>query len=326
MEEKLRDSGIGTAIKNQRRSLELNNVSHTDDLDDDFDILHLNIIGLKSLYLAKKMRSKGKKIVLHAHVTADDFRNSYRFSNTLAPLLRRYLTYYYNQADVVLCPSEYTRGVLKRYGIKKPIIPISNGIDTNKFRFSEEKRQTFREKYGINGITPLCVGHMFIRKGMRSFLKVARKFDNRFIWLGRRFRGLEEPEVSTLIKNAPANVAFIEFVEDIVATYCGTDVFFFPSLCENQGIVLLEAAACRRPIVARNLPAYEGWLKDGINCLKAENNRELADKLKMVMEDRELAEKLGNNAYEMSQKHSLDNIGKKLKKIYSDLLDGEIRG
>ncbi|MBN2014605.1 MAG: glycosyltransferase family 4 protein [Candidatus Altiarchaeota archaeon] len=320
MENQLKASGISSAIKNQRSALDLNNVEHTSDLSDDFDILHLNLIGLKSLHLARRMRRKGRKIVVHAHVTADDFRNSYRFSNVIAPFLRRYLAYYYNQADLVLCPSEYTKNVLLRYGIKKPIVPISNGIDLNKFQFSEEKREKFRNEYSLDSITPLCVGHLFIRKGIKTYVNVAREFSNRFIWVGRRYVRLEEPEVSWIVKDAPSNVTFINFIEDIVSAYCGTDVFFFPSFCENQGIVILEAAACRRPIIVRDIPVYENWLTDGVDCLKARTDEEFKQKLGMLFEDESLRKKLADNAHEMVKEHSLQQVGAKLKGIYEDLL------
>jgi 1,2-diacylglycerol-3-alpha-glucose alpha-1,2-glucosyltransferase len=320
LESKLGCSGIGSAIKNQRRALELNNVSYTSNLGDDFDIVHLNIIGPRSLYIARRMRRKGRKVVLHAHVTADDFRNSYRFSNLIAPFLRRYLTYYYNQADLILCPSEYTKGVLQGYGVKKPIIAISNGIDTNKFHYTGEMREDFRNEFHLDGIVPLSVGHLFMRKGIQTYVNVARDFSNSFLWIGRRYKKLEEPAVSRIVENAPPNVTFINFIKDIVSAYCGSDVFFFPSYCENQGIVLLEAAACRRPILVRDLPVYENWLEEDVNCLKAKTDDEFKEKLRNLMENESLRNKLAGNAYEMSQQHSLKNVGAKLKGIYEDLL------
>lgn len=320
-EEKFKCAGMGAAIKNQRKALELNNVSYVNSLNEDFDIIHINMIGLRSLYLAKNMKKKGKKVILHAHATADDFRNSYRFSNLIAPFLRRYLTYYYNQADLVLCPSEYTKRVLTGYGVKKPVIAISNGIDTSKFQFSEELRSKFRTGFDLEGIVPLSVGHLFLRKGIKTYVNVAGKFPNRFLWVGRRYRKMEEPEVSRIVENAPKNVTFISFIDDIVPAYCGTDIFFFPSFCENQGIVLLEAAACRRPIIVRDLPVYENWLEDGVNCLKARTDDEFKIKLQNLMEDRNLRDRLAGKAYEMSKGHSLQRVGEKLKGIYESLLD-----
>ncbi|MEA1925039.1 MAG: glycosyltransferase [Candidatus Altiarchaeota archaeon] len=323
LEEQLKVSGIGSAIRNQRKSLELNNIEYTSDLEDDFDILHLNILGLKSLYLAWKMKRAGKKVIIHAHTTADDFRNSFRFSNTISPHLGRCLTSYYNQADLILCPSDYTKTVLERYGVSSPIKWISNGVDTDKFVYSKEKRRIFRKEHNLANVTPLCVGHMFIRKGVDTFMKAASNHKQRFIWVGRRYRNLESRRIQKLVRNKPDNLLLIEYIDDILDAYCGTDLFFFPSRCENQGIVLLEAAACGRPILCRNLPAYDGFMVDEVNCLKAGSDGEMLEKLDVLLDDGKLRDKLSKNALKMSDEHSLGNVGAQLKKIYETVLEGE---
>ena len=230
LEKQFRGSGIGSAIENQRKALELNDVPYTSNLKEDFDIIHINIIGINSFFLAKKLKAKGKKVILHAHVTEDDFRNSYRYSNLIAPIFGKFLTFYYNQADLVLCPSEYTKNVLKRAGVKRRIKVISNGIDLEKFKFSEEKREKFREENSLNGLVPFSVGHLFIRKGIETFFDLAREFPkNTFVWVGRRYKKFEDPRVTKLLKNIPENVIVKNFVEDIIEVYSGCDIFVFPS-------------------------------------------------------------------------------------------------
>ncbi len=320
LEDKLRYSGIGSAIANQRKALDLNGIPYTSNLRDDFDLIHINLMGPKSLYIAKKMRKKGKKVIIHAHLTADDFRNSYRFSNLIAPFLKHYLAYCYNQADLVLCPSEYTKKILRGYGVRREICVISNGVDIKKFSFSERKRKEFREKFELCDITPLSVGHLFIRKGISTFIETAREFKNQFIWIGKRYKNIEDKRVSELIKNSPSNVRFINYIEDVVSAYSGSDIFFFPSYCENQGIVLLEAAACSRPILVRDIPTYSGWLRDEFNCLKAKTDEEFKIQMRRLLNDEWLRERLSKNAHKLALKHSLENIGRKLKEIYEFVL------
>ena len=303
-------SGIGSAVNNQRRALELNGV----------DIIHINSIGLKSREVAMKMQKKGCKVVIHAHTTAEDFRDSYRFSNRVAPALKMYLRHYYHHADLVLCPSEYTKGVLQSYGVKTEIKVISNGVDIDKFQYSAEKREKFRSENRLEGIVPFNVGHLFLRKGLTTFMDVASKTDKKFVWVGKRYKKVEDPEVKDLIEAAPKNVLFLEYVEDIAAVYSGCDIFFFPSFCENQGIVLLEAGATQRPILVRDIKTYDGWLQDGVNCLKATNDEEFLTQLKRLMNDEGLCKSLAQNAFKMSREHSLELVGAKLKRIYAELL------
>lgn len=319
LEEKLRCSGIGTAINNQRKALELNNVEYTNNLKDDFDILHINTIGPHSLLLAKKMKKEGKKIIVHAHTTADDFKNSFSFSNHIAPLLKRYDFYCYNQADLVLCPSEYTKTVLKKSGVKKEIRVISNGIDTQEFRFSKKKREKFRREFNLQGIVPFNVGHLFIRKGISTFANTAKWFQNRFLWIGKRYKSFEDKKVTDIVENAPENVNFAGYIPNTVSAYSGGDIFFFPSLCENQGIAILEAAACENPILVRDIPTYDGWLTDEVNCLKARTDREFVGQLQRLLDDEELRLRLSKNANKMTEEHSLEGIGSELKEIYKYL-------
>ncbi|MEA3254735.1 MAG: glycosyltransferase family 4 protein [Candidatus Altiarchaeota archaeon] len=320
LESKLNISGITSSIKNQRKALQLNKVTHTSDLKEDFDIIHLNTIGLKSIHTARKASKQGKKVVIHAHTTADDFRDSYRFSNHLAPLLQKYLTYYYNQADLVLCPTEYTKKILEKYKVNTEIKTISNGIDLEKFTAAPDKRNQFRDKHNLTETTPLMVGHVFIRKGLESFINTAREINNRFIWIGKRYRSLEDPRIKELLKKAPENILFIEYIEDLVSAYSSCDIFFFPSHCENQGIAILEASACEKPILVRDIPAYNGWLKDEYNCLKAKNDEEFNIQLKRLIDDEWLRERLGRNALKQSREHSLQKIGAQLKANYEYLM------
>lgn len=320
LEHWLRHSGMGSATGNHRKALELNGVEYTHDLKEDFDILHTYMIGLRSLRAIRKARAKGKKVITHAHVTADDFRDSFCFSNEIAPLLRRYLTYFHNQADLVLCPSEYTKNVLIGYGVKKEIKTVSNGIDLGKFKFSDEKRKQFREEFNLDGIVSLGVGHLFIKKGIATFINTAKKFQNKFIWIGKRYKGVEDPRTSKIVNSAPPNVIFAGYVKDIIAGYSGCDIFFFPSFCENQGIVTLEAGACRRPILVRDISAYDGQLVNEVNCLKARTDKEFELQLRRLIEDEQLRRRLARNAHKLSKKHTLKKVGAQLREAYEHLM------
>lgn len=50
-------SGIGRALKHQMAALTYEGVDFTTNLNDDYDILHINTIGLKSSSLIKKVVS-----------------------------------------------------------------------------------------------------------------------------------------------------------------------------------------------------------------------------------------------------------------------------
>ena len=55
-------SGLGKAIKHQMKALDYAKIPYTLDPHDDYDILHINTYFLKSYFLAKKAKRKGKKM------------------------------------------------------------------------------------------------------------------------------------------------------------------------------------------------------------------------------------------------------------------------
>ena len=49
-------SGLGRAIMHQQKALKLNGIEYTLDPKDDYDVVHINTLGLKSKALAKKAK------------------------------------------------------------------------------------------------------------------------------------------------------------------------------------------------------------------------------------------------------------------------------
>jgi len=314
-------SGIGSAIDHQEKALKLNGVEVTRDPKDEYDLIDINTLGPHSAYVAHKKMWNGIPLVIHSHTTVEDLRNSFKYTNNIAPKLRGYLRYFYSQADLIIAPSEYTKTILRDYGVRRDVRVISNGVDTDRLKPNERLRREFRKTYGLRGVVVYSVGHIFKRKGIIEFIDVAKVFpEAQFIWVGRNYRGLVDAEIKEAMKNQPENVAFTGYVKDVVGAYCGGDIFLFPSWCENQGISILEAAACKKPLVLRNLPTYDGWLEHGKNCLKARNNSEFEKHITHLMEDKKLAARYGRKAYDMSRKHTLKKVGAELKKAYETLL------
>ncbi len=313
-------SGIGTAVRNQRKALQKLGVETTKNPRKHFDIFHTNTIGPCSLYYIKKCNLNSKKVVLHAHTTAEDFKGSFKFSNKLSKPLKKYLKYFYDQGDTLICPSKYTKKRLKQYGLKKEPKVVSNGIDTDKFKPSKKLRKRFRKKLNLKNEVIFAVGSVFQRKGVKTFIEVAKEFpDHPFVWFGPQYDKLLKKETKKAINSSPSNVIFTGKVENIIRAYSAGDIFFFPSRNENQGIVVLEAASCGNPIVINDIPAFN-YLKHRKDCLKGSNKTQFVNYLSKLLNNSEMKHELSENAQETAEEHSLDKIGEKLKKIYEGLL------
>ena len=84
-------SGVGRALRHQEKALELVGVPFTHDAQANYDVIHINTIFPASYRAAKRAKKQGKKVVYHAHSTGEDFRNSFIFSNAIAPLFTKWI-------------------------------------------------------------------------------------------------------------------------------------------------------------------------------------------------------------------------------------------
>lgn len=115
-------------------------------------------------------------------------------------------------------------------------------------------------------------------------------------------------------------VLFAGVRTDIEKFYSSADVLIFPSTRPHQARPVFEAGAARLPVIISDFPQTSEYVKHGHNGLlfKPNDYKDLADKIKIIYDKRELREELGNNNYEMSIKnHSFG----KVKPILLDAID-----
>ncbi|MGE4549283.1 MAG: glycosyltransferase [Intestinibacillus sp.] len=316
-------SGVGRAIRHQRRALESAGVPYTTDPKDDCDIVHINTIFPSSYLLAKKARRQGKRVVYHAHSTQEDFRNSFLFSNQLAPLFKKWISACYRTGDLILTPTPYSRSLLEGYGLGRPVVSVSNGIDLDYFSREQADGQRFREKYNIKAGEKaiISVGLFLERKGILEFVDMAKRLPQyRFIWFGETDLRTVPAAVRRAVRTRLPNLTFAGYVESdaLRDAYAGCDLYWFPTHEETEGIVLLEALAMRAPTLIRAIPIYEGWLRHGANVYKGVTQEDFARLIRGIVE-KELPD-LTNAAYEIACERSIAEIGRQLRRQYEAVL------
>lgn len=312
-------SGVGQAIQHQRGALRAVGTIPDAHMDADTRIVHINTVLPDSPVMAMIAHWKGKKVVYYAHSTMEDFRCSFRGSNLLAPLFKRWIQFCYRRGDVILTPTAYSQELLEGYRLNKPIYHISNGIDTEYFSPSAQRRSRFRETYGLaeTDKVVISVGHMMERKGILDYIELARRMpDVKFLWFGYTDPKLIPTPVQQAIDEAPKNLTFAGYVEQeqLRDAYCGADVFAFLSHEETEGIVVLEALACGTPTVLRNIPVYDGWLHDRQDVYKGENLEDFRSLVTGLL-DKSLPD-LTAEGRAVAQSRSLMAVGERLREIY----------
>lgn len=306
--------GIRESVGNQRKMLDRLGIEYTTEPSLESDVLHLNLMGPRSVLYARRARSRGTPVVVHTHVTAEDFGGSFRFTNLLAGPLRPYLEWAYGFADVLVCPSEYNRRLIGEY-TDRPTTVISNGVDREKLEGFEALESNYRHE--PTSPTVFAVGHVMKRKGLDAFVETARRMPElEFVWFGPLNPTLKGRSTRRLVRESPENCTFTGFVDDIREAYAAGDVFFFPTHEENEGIALLEAMSAGKPVLVRDIETFS-WLEDGHDCLKSDGPfEEDLERLK----DPELRERLGENAVRTSEAFTLPNTARRLRKLYEEVV------
>jgi hypothetical protein len=133
--------GVRESVVHQRKMLDREGIAYTTEPTLDADVLHCNLMGPRSVWHAKRAGDRGVPVVAHTHVTAEDFGDSFRFTNALAKPLKPYLSRAYGLADALVCPSEYNRGVIEGY-TDRPTTVIRTASTARSSRASSRWRRS----------------------------------------------------------------------------------------------------------------------------------------------------------------------------------------
>lgn len=317
-------SGLGQAISHQMKALESAGVEYTLSVDDDYDLIHINTVFPESFLAALNAKKEGIKVIYHAHSTEEDFRNSFVFSNQVAPLFKTWLTTCYKSANLILTPTPYAKRLLENYGLNKKIIAVSNGVELEKFKQDKEAGHKFREEFSFSKDDKIImsVGLYIERKGIIDFVELAKRMpEYKFIWFGYLNLNGVPYKVREAVETKLPNLYFPGYIPQQIlkSAYSGADLFLFPTYEETEGIVLLEALATKIPVLIRDIPIYEEWLEDSKNVYKASNNEEFEAKIRGILEG--TLKDLTEEGYLVAKERSIEEVGLQLKKIYEEVLN-----
>jgi phosphatidylinositol alpha-mannosyltransferase len=121
------------------------------------------------------------------------------------------------------------------------------------------------------------------------------------------------------------NVVFTGFVSsaELPSYYRSADIFCAPATGgESFGIVLLEAMACGKPVVATNIRGYASVLANGEEGLLVppRDEESLADALLSLLHNKSLRSLMGNKGLITVEKYSWLNITRQVMNYYNVLL------
>ncbi len=317
-EKLIQTSGIGRAQSHQKKALESVGISYTSDPSEPYDILHINTLGMSSAPVIIKAHLEGKPVIYHAHSTEEDFKNSFVLSNQIAPFFKIHIVTLYSMAELLITPTPYAQSLLEGYGINKPIHAISNGIEIARYQKDDEKIKSFKRYFSLKEDQKIVmgVGFYFERKGIIDFIETARRNpDVTFIWFGFTPSIYLKSKVRQAMEDVPDNLILPGYVKGpiIEGAYSVADAFFFPSLEETEGIVVLEALASKCPVLVRDIGAFDPWLIHEVNCLKAVDVEGFSTQIRRIINKQIDTTEAG---FLTAKARDLPEIGKQLKAVY----------
>lgn len=248
------------------------------------------------------------------------------------PIIERFLLDTIKKMELIIVHSEYVaKGVRDSFSLpenKLKIIPL--GIDIQKFRRripSDIKRFNFIKDDHIN---VLCPARYSPQKGLIKFINNIHKIKDKimeyhFILLGEGpQKNKLEAEIARLdlrdiVELADSNVSY----DSMPDVYNAVDVVILPSLYEPVGIVLMEAMACEKPVIASKvggIPEIIEHMETGI-LFDPENPTELATYLNFLS-DGSLRGNLGKKGRNRVTDHfNIDNTIKDFIDTYNYIYD-----
>jgi len=286
--------------------------------EEKFDIIHLHE-PLMPMLCTTVLRLANTPTVGTFHAFGG--RPGYDFGKPLTTiLLRRWL----NKLDGKIAVSKPAMEFASRYfPAHYDIIP--NGVDLE--RFSPEI--TPLDEFTDGKLNILFVSRLEKRKGLNYLLQAYRQIkgeipESRLIVVGPGTR-LRRKYEKWVAKNGLKDVVFVGYTSynELPRYYKTADIFCVPATGrESFGIILLEAMAVSKPIVATNIEGYASLVNNGVEGLLVppKDGEQLAQALLSLATDESLRQKIGASGRTKALEYGWDRISQRVLDYYKGIL------
>jgi glycosyltransferase involved in cell wall biosynthesis len=260
------------------------------------------------LYLALHRKWRDGRITVGSVESQSDLRNEPTIAPEAVNLWERTVL----RCDYLFSNSHAVQQSLQReYGLPSEVVPT--GVDTKFFAPDANRSPNVRPRV-------LFVGSLRPFKQPHMLLAAAVRFPEAdFVIAGE---GLMAGELKARMEREKLrNVTMVGLLaaEPLKRQYQQADIFLFPSKWEGSPKVLLEAAACGQPVIARNNYQPE-TVVDGETGYLVGSDDELFARLQELLAHPEQRRKFG----EAGRKHSLrfdwDPITRRWEEIFLNLV------
>jgi len=233
------------------------------------------------------------------------------------------------KATYITTPSDFTKKGLIQYIPKtdnKKIYTLYNGIEA-KFKPYPEKSQELKRELNIEGPVILYIGRIANYKGVESIIEAYRLARNKIKDLNLVIGGNPDYNMIKIYKEWKSKYKDIHFMgfipeKQVPLYYSMSDILIaYSSSSEGFGNTPLEAIACGTPTICSSLKVYREILQDNAIFVPPKSPQLLANEIIRVLKDNDFKNNLVQKAQKFIERYTWDAVGKKLEKVYQNLLD-----
>ena len=218
------------------------------------------------------------------------------------------------QFDGIHVCTETEKNLLITNGIEeKRIFIIPMGVDRERFTKKDYSSQ-FITRYGVQHPIILFCGYKNNEKGALGLLKAISAFPKEtqipnFVFIGPsttafnyELKKVRDHHPNTTILNiTPENLSGI-FDKNKIGAFQACDIYCMPSQSEAYGIAYLEAWACKKPVIAADIPAMHDVVTSESGCLVTFNDEiQIAETIAKLLASPEDAKRRGEHGFELIQ-------------------------
>lgn len=289
---------------------------------ENFKVLHLHLV--KPLMYASliKIFIPKLKIIYHEHglIYASDKTGKTPF--WYIP----YLNFFKNKIDYVIAISKIIEEkYIKNTKIKREKIKlIYNYVNVEKYsrekitKDIKEKRKKL--KLNDDDFVIGFAGRLIKRKGWMELLESAILLKDKRIKFLIAGIGPDKEKMLNFIKenNLEEKTIYLGYINNMVWFYSLLDCFVISSHWEPMGLTHIEAQSMKVPVIVSNVPALNETIQDKKNGLffASKDSNDLADKIKIIYENKVLRDRISENSFKNANSYSLEKYIVKLNKIY----------
>lgn len=251
------------------------------------------------------------------NITSTIYLEKLEFINTL---IYHQFRKFYSKDDVVHCPSEMIKKILKKHKYQSDLRVISNGI-TDTFKMQRtQKPEVFKDK-----IVLVSAGR-FSREKRQDLMidAVCKSKYSKHIVLILCGKG---PKYNSLKKRAERleNKAILKFCtqEELIEIFNYADLYLHASNAEIEGLACMEAFACGCvPLISNSKKSATSQFALNENCIfKHNSSRDLARKIDYMIENPDLLMQLRKEYAEEAENYRLDKCLNKLMTLFEERIN-----